>query len=196
MGDGDDHVLARDQVLVLDVGVAIDDLGAARRGELGTRPAPRATIVMTRSREPGCRDSPDGGASSVEFADDFVAAEAVRRCRRRARMARACHRKDGRCRPRRLVARVLDQLISGPTRRAGQSPAITGLRAPSRIGRAADERMTSSILATAMARPTRTWARSRVLRQWDLWRHLGRPERTKAPQACQSRLTTAPACRH
>ena len=43
VGDGDDHVLAGDQVLVLDVGVAVDDLrcGAARRRRRGPRPVPR-----------------------------------------------------------------------------------------------------------------------------------------------------------
>ena len=34
MRDGDDHVLALDQVLVLDLGLLLGDLGAARRGEL------------------------------------------------------------------------------------------------------------------------------------------------------------------
>ena len=34
MRDGDDHVLALDQVLVLDLAFLLDDLGAARRGEL------------------------------------------------------------------------------------------------------------------------------------------------------------------
>ena len=34
VGDGDDHVLALDQVLVLDLAFLLDDLGAARRGEL------------------------------------------------------------------------------------------------------------------------------------------------------------------
>ena len=33
LGDGDDHVLALDQVLVVEVGVPLDDLGAARHGE-------------------------------------------------------------------------------------------------------------------------------------------------------------------
>ena len=34
MGDGDDHVLALDQVLVLHLAFLIDDHGAARGGEL------------------------------------------------------------------------------------------------------------------------------------------------------------------
>ena len=34
MRDGDDHVLALDQVLVLDLAFLVDDDGAARRGEL------------------------------------------------------------------------------------------------------------------------------------------------------------------
>ena len=34
MADGDDHVLALDQVLVLDLGVHFEDLGAARGAEL------------------------------------------------------------------------------------------------------------------------------------------------------------------
>ncbi len=33
VGDGDDHVLARDQVLVLEIGLALHDLGAAGDGE-------------------------------------------------------------------------------------------------------------------------------------------------------------------
>ena len=33
LGDGDDHVLALDQVLVVEVGVPVDDLGASRNGE-------------------------------------------------------------------------------------------------------------------------------------------------------------------
>ena len=33
MGDGDDHVLPLDQVLIVDIAVIFDDLGPARRGE-------------------------------------------------------------------------------------------------------------------------------------------------------------------
>jgi len=35
---GDDHVLALDEVLVLHVGAALDDLGAPRRAELVAHP--------------------------------------------------------------------------------------------------------------------------------------------------------------
>ena len=68
-------------------------------------------------------------------------------------------------------------------RRAGQSRAIKASRASLASCEARISRMTSSILATAMARPTRIWARSRAL----LSRKLVRREMTssrKATKAC------------
>ena len=58
-GDGDDHVLALDQVLVVEVGVPVDDLGAARHGE---ELAHLAQLVGDDRHDPrrasaGCRDS-------------------------------------------------------------------------------------------------------------------------------------------
>ena len=69
---------------------------------------------------------------------------------------------------RHLVARIGDQFDQRPPSLAGQSRAIK----PSRASLASCEprisAITSSILATAMARPTRIWPRSRALPSWKL----------------------------
>ena len=53
MGDGHHHVLALDQVLVLEVGAALDDLGLARRRELV---ADRRQLVLDDRRARAARE--------------------------------------------------------------------------------------------------------------------------------------------
>jgi hypothetical protein len=56
MGDGDDHVLAGDQVLVVHVGPPVGDLGAARRGEL----VPDLGTELVLDDRPGCAGATTG----------------------------------------------------------------------------------------------------------------------------------------
>jgi len=62
MRDGDDHVLALDQVLVLDLAFLLDDLGAARGGELLLD---RQKLVL------GDRQDARARAQDVEIVGDF-----------------------------------------------------------------------------------------------------------------------------
>ena len=78
VGDGDDHVLAGDQVLVLDVGIAFDDLRAARHGEgladlhqLGADDGHDGLPRRQQGEVAGDRVSQGAG-----FAEDFVAPQA------------------------------------------------------------------------------------------------------------------------
>ena len=103
-------------------------------------------------------------ATSVISAVIFSRSRPVRRCSRKSRMPRAW-------------ASVRRTVFSGvmtlpgssmrasraETSAAGQSRDMSSVRAAAGSGLARMTRMTSSILATAMARPTRRWARSRAL---------------------------------
>jgi hypothetical protein len=166
VGDGDDHVLAGDQVLVLDVGVAFDDLGAARHGEavadLDQFLADDGHDRLARGQD--LQVALDDGGQLVGLAEDLVAAEAGQAARVSARMARACSSVSrisfGRRSP---GARVGDQLDQG--QHVARRP-VLGHQPLAGLGGSLDERMmwmNSSMLATAMARPTKTWPRSRAL---------------------------------
>ena len=100
---------------------------------------------------------------------------AVRRCRRRSRMARACSS------DRRIVPPAVSlwrgsaiSSTSGPMSLAGQSRAIICSRASAGLGALRISLIISSMLATATARPTNTWARSRALAAgaWCAGHHL------------------------
>ncbi len=78
MGDGHHHLLARDQVLVLDVGVAFHDGGAAGRGE-GL--AHGDQLVPHNAHDPLARTQDgqvagDGVGQAAGLAEDLVAAQA------------------------------------------------------------------------------------------------------------------------
>ena len=77
MRDGDDHVLALDQVLVLDFGLLLGDDRAPRRGEFGLQ---RRQFVLDDGLDAGARAQDfqvigDFGGEFVEFGLDLVAAE-------------------------------------------------------------------------------------------------------------------------
>ena len=174
MRDGDDHVLALDQVLVLDLAFLIDDHGAARRGEvlLHIGELVLDDALDARARAQDVEIVGDLGGELVELVLDLVAAERGEALQAqiedRARLlvrepigavgARPCgaDRRSARAAPRR--------------RAAGQSRSIRASRASLASFEARISRITSSILATAMARPTRTWARSRALLRRNLVR--------------------------
>jgi hypothetical protein len=112
MGDGHDHVSRSIRSSSSISASASIDLGAARRGELvadlGELVADDGHDALARAT--GCRGnrrSRRRGRSGLVA--DLVAAQPVRRCRRRARMARACSSDSGWCRLFRLVARIGDQ---------------------------------------------------------------------------------------
>ena len=91
MRDGDDHVLARDEVLVLHVRAALGDLGAARRAELFLD---RRQLVLDDLQHAGT------GAEDVEIVADLLAdlvqlvADLVAAERRQALQAQV---EDGAC---------------------------------------------------------------------------------------------------
>src|SRR5262245_40095469 len=77
MADGDDHVLALDQVLVLDLAFHLEDLGAAWGAELGFD---GAKLLLDDGDDTGARAQdvemvPDLGAERLELIVDLVAAE-------------------------------------------------------------------------------------------------------------------------
>jgi len=77
VGDGDDHVLALDQVLILHLAFLIDDLGAAGGGELVLH-SDHLGLDDRLDASPGAQDVEivgDLGGELVEFVLDFVAAE-------------------------------------------------------------------------------------------------------------------------
>ena len=77
MRDGDDHVLARDQVLVLHLAGRFGDHGAARRGEflLHRRQLVLDDRLDARARAQDVEIVGDLGGELVELFLDFVAAE-------------------------------------------------------------------------------------------------------------------------
>ena len=166
MADGDDHVLALDQVLVLEVGPALDDLGLARRRELV---ADRLQLVLddrldARARGQDVEVVADLRGELLQLLGDLVAAE-------RGQPLQAQLEDGARLLVGEPVGAVLAiawrgsamSWISGSTSFAGQRRSISRSRA---ICGSFAERMsaiTSSILATAIARPTNTCARSRAL---------------------------------
>ena len=77
VGDGDDHVLALDQVLVLDLALDVDDLGLPRRRELGLD---RRQLVADDADDAGARAEDvevvlDLGGDLLQVLADLVAAE-------------------------------------------------------------------------------------------------------------------------
>ncbi len=90
---GNDHVFALDEVFVLQVAVEFDDFGPARGGELG---ADGGQLVLDDGHDAGPRtqnvevvlDAARPGSSIRRAISSRP--RAVRRCRRRSRMARAC----------------------------------------------------------------------------------------------------------
>ena len=77
VGHGDDHVLAGDQILVVDVAVELDDLGAPRGGELGPH---LGELGLDDRQHPVARGEDleiigDLGGELLEFLGDLVAAE-------------------------------------------------------------------------------------------------------------------------
>ena len=171
VGDGDDHVLARDQVLVLHLAIAFPDQGAARHGELGPSPVDQVVAddgqdVLARSRQDG-QVALDGVGQAVRASPKMSSRpRPVRRLTASGpRMARACSSvRFGSCRPRPAWSAGRRSARPGPScRRPARLLACSRSRAS--VG-SAEERMmwmTSSILATATARPTSTWPRSRAL---------------------------------
>ena len=142
VADGDDHVLALDQVLVLDLAFHLEDLGAARRTELGLD---RGQLVLDD------RDDAGAGAQDVEIVGDLVRrASSVRRRSRRGRARSGAagadrgwrgpaRRRGGRCRwPRPCGADRRSARPARPRPAAGQSRAINCSRAVGGIGRLAD----------------------------------------------------------
>ncbi|MNQ75687.1 hypothetical protein D3C85_904910 [compost metagenome] len=78
VGDGDDHVLARDQVLVLHLGVAFPDQGAARNGELILH---QQQVFADDGQDVGAvrqdgQVALDGVGQTTRLAEDVVAAQA------------------------------------------------------------------------------------------------------------------------
>src|SRR5262249_31421439 len=77
VADGDDHVLALDQVLVLDFAFHLENFGAARGAELGFD---RAELLLDDGNDAGSRAQnveivADLGTERLELAADLVAAE-------------------------------------------------------------------------------------------------------------------------
>ncbi|MNL30439.1 hypothetical protein D3C87_1521760 [compost metagenome] len=143
MADGDDHVLAGDQVLVVEIGSVIADLGAARRTELlangfefladdgadALAAAQNIEIVF------------DLGAQAIEFVADFVAAQGRETGEAQFENgARLLFGKVERTVIVDAVARIVDQLDQ--RRHVGRRPAPGHqlLACCRRIGRGADER--------------------------------------------------------
>ena len=186
MGDGDDHVLALDQVLVLHLAFLIDDHGAARGGEL-VLDLDHLGLDDRLDAGAGAQDVEivgDLGGELVEFLLDLLAperGEALQpQIEDRARLFVGEPRGAGRRHP---VARIVDQLDQRrPPWSAGHSRAISASRAAFGSGAERISRITSSILATAMARPTRIWARSRAL----LSRNLVRRDTTSSRNATKA----------
>ena len=157
VGDGDDHVLALDQVLDVEVGLGLEvDEGAARGVEqfldlraarlASPRAAARASAGSAAARRSSC-------AISCSSSVSLSRSSAVRRCRRSSRIAFACSsdsRSRRRDRRRGLALLDLDQPISGSD--VGQRPGARHQARPAppagrrRRGSAA---ITSSMLATA-----------------------------------------------
>ena len=167
MADQHDHVLALDEVLVLHVGFAFEDLGAALVGECGLH---RDEFVandahQARARAQDVEIVGDLGGELVQRLGDFVAAERGQareaqfedRARLRVRQADRAVLGDARGADRRSA------LTSGAMSRAGQTRSISATRAAPESGEVRIRRITSSILATAIARPTWICAASRAL---------------------------------
>ena len=144
VGDGDDHVLALDQVLDVLLELVVEDLGAPRRGEL---------LLDLEQLLAHQREQLVAIAQQLEIALDLLGdlASAPRRsCRAPARSGAAgaargwrgpAPRTAGRCRSA-TTSRPGSAIsaISGATSTAGQSLAISRSRAIAGIGRAADHR--------------------------------------------------------
>ena len=92
MADGDDHVLALDQVLVVHVGAAVGDFGAARRAELVAHHVEFVLddLLDARAGRQNVEIILDLLADRVQLIGDLVAAERGQPRRRSSRMARAC----------------------------------------------------------------------------------------------------------
>jgi hypothetical protein len=186
MRHGHDHVLALDQVLVLDLARLVEI--AVRRGVANssfTALSSSLTIAGCARASAGCRDSRDLGRELVELVLDLVAAERGQPLQAQVEDRRPARRTAGRCRRRHPVARIVDQRDQRPPCPWPASRAPSGLARLVGVARGADQRITSSMLATAMARPTSTWARSRALPS----RNLVRRDTTSSRNA-----TKAAAC--
>ena len=142
MGDGDDHVLALDQVLVLHLAFLIDDHGAARRGEL-VLDLDHLGLDDRLDAGAGAQDVEivgDLGGELVELLLDLLAPERGEALQPQiedgARLFVGKPRGAGRRHP---VARVVDQLDQRD--RGGRRPFALhqGLAGRVRIGRRADQ---------------------------------------------------------
>ncbi len=166
--DGDHHLARLDQAFVVLIGSDILDVGHARRGDLLARgqESPRASPPCGGCASRGCpaiprssRRLPSARPGSSRAPARSGAAGAVPGCRAPAR------RSDARCclgrstLPGSSISASSDSTISS----AGQSRSISAARAVAASGLARISRITSSMLATAMARPTSRCARSRAL---------------------------------
>ncbi len=166
MGDGDRDILALDQRFVFDLDIGIDQFGQPRSCEfVSIAPSSSRMIGSTRGRD--AQDFEifrDRLAELRHLVADLVAAE-------RGQPLQA-QIEDGLG----LLLRQADRAvfgiawrgsaisaISGPTSFAGQSRAINCSRAVAASGAARISAITSSILATATARPTKMCPRSRAL---------------------------------
>ena len=158
-GDGDHHLARLDQALVVLVGQRVDDVGHA-----AAWPAPRAPWPVRRASppcgadaRPGCpagrgfpRRSRSGRRGSSRAPARSGVAAGCPGCRAPAR------RSGARCPPGLITLPGSSiSASSGPISAAGQSRAISAARAAAASGLARISRITSSMSATAMARPTK-----------------------------------------
>jgi hypothetical protein len=137
MADGDDHVLALDQVLVLDLAGVVEIIGAARRRELVLDRVSSSLMMPNRSARAsaGCRDNRRSRRELVQLLGDFLAAE-------RGQALQAQIEDGARLRLGQAVGAVVVErwrgsaisAISGAMSCAGQSRAISASRAAAASG--------------------------------------------------------------
>src|SRR5262249_42086732 len=140
--DGDDHVLALDQILILDLALLLEDGGPARRGELGFG---GVELVLDNGEDAlaGSQDLQiirDLGGELVELGGNLVAAEGGEPLESQVEDRLGLLRRE----PRRAgfreaVTRIVDQ--RDQRRRGGGRPVAShqGLARRVRIGRAPDQ---------------------------------------------------------
>jgi hypothetical protein len=126
--NGDDAILALDQVLVLDLALDVDDLGLARRREFRLdRRQFALTMSTTRARDAQDREILfDLGRDLVQFVGDFIAAERGQALQTQIRgWPWPALPTAGRCRCPSLWRGSAISSISGAMSLAGQSRAIS-----------------------------------------------------------------------
>ena len=198
VGHRHDHVLARDQLLDVGLELVLFDRGAARRGELLLHldQFVAQDLVEPLARAAGCADTRGSArrSRSVPHAI-FSRSRPVRRCRRRSRMAFAWVSESGiGRRPRPRPGSSIRRSAVRRRRPANRGPS-TASRAVAGSAAARINWITGSRLATAMARPTNTWARSRALPSSKMVRRVMTSSRkaTKAAMMSRSGIISRPA---